>query len=252
MGVYGSRWSREETLLAFDIYCQLPFGKLHQNNAEIVELAIMLGRTPSSVAMKTVNFASLDPMQRERGIKGLSNASSTEQQIWDDFFNNSLAIVDEITAARDRLTADTNRPTDISQPSGPSDVESLVYVRRHQKFFRASVLSSYGARCALTGLDLPRLLVASHIVPWSASPERRCDPSNGLCLNALHDRAFDVGLITFDEDLRLVASSHLFRNCKLGLLHETLPLEGRTLTFPERFQPCDDAMRYHREHIFIP
>lgn len=250
MSTYGSRWSRDETLLAFALYCKLPFGKLHQRNPEIVALAQVIGRTPSSVVMKACNFASLDPAQQQRGIKGLVNASKREEEIWKEFFLDSIAIVDEIERARSRYN-DTPAPEQESRtPSGPSEAVMEVRVRRHQSFFRSTILSTYGTRCALTSLAVPELLVASHIVPWSESTTRRCDPTNGLCLNALHDRAFDRGLITFDEEACLVASPALLDGHELGLLHETLPLVGHRLHLPDRFQPDLDAIRFHREHIF--
>jgi len=70
------RWEKDQTKLAFYLYCQIPFGKLHQGNPEIVELAKLIGRTPSAVAMKLVNFASLDPAITGTGRKGLSNSST--------------------------------------------------------------------------------------------------------------------------------------------------------------------------------
>lgn len=250
MSTYGSRWSRDETLLAFALYCELPFGKLHQHNPDVMRLSGILGRTPSSVAMKACNFASLDPAQRERGIKGLANASKTDQQIWKAFFDDSAALVDEIADARSRYGGTSAGDQDITAPSGPSEIPLEVRVRRHQTFFRSTVLSTYNQQCALTAMAVPELLVASHIVPWSKSETRRCNPTNGLCLNALHDRAFDRGLISFDEQLCLIAAPTLLEGTELGLLRETLPLIGRRLKVPERFQPDADALRFHREHIF--
>ena len=76
-----ARWSKDELKLAFHLYCQLPFGKLHQRNPEIVELARLLGRTPGSVAMKLVNFASLDPTITRSGRSGLNNASKLDREV---------------------------------------------------------------------------------------------------------------------------------------------------------------------------
>lgn len=250
MSVYGSRWSRKETLLAFGLYCELPFGKLHQGNQLIIDLARVIGRTPSSVVMKACNFASLDPAQQERGIKGLVNASKTEKEIWKAFFADSASLVDELDAARANQGLASLAGDFLDEPSGPSEVVTEVRVRRHQKFFRSAVMSTYAGRCALTGLAVPELLIASHIVPWAQSPERRCDPTNGVCLNVLHDRAFDRGLITFDKDLFLVPSPVLLDGCDLGLLSDTLPLIGRRLHTPDRFQPNADALQYHRDQIF--
>lgn len=64
-------WSEQELLVAFAMYCQMPFGRLHKGNPIIVELAGRINRTPSSLAMKACNFASLDPEHQRRGVKGL-------------------------------------------------------------------------------------------------------------------------------------------------------------------------------------
>ena len=47
----GIKWSREEIILAFDLYCRTPFGKISQGNPEIIKLAQLLGRTPGSVGL---------------------------------------------------------------------------------------------------------------------------------------------------------------------------------------------------------
>src|SRR3954469_1591946 len=196
-------WSRDETLVAFRLYCRTPFGKLHKTNPEIVALAGRLGRTPSAVGLKACNFASLDPKQRDRGIRALANTSDLDDQIWAEFEANPEAVAAEAEAAYERLVGTApelaldSDTEPVTIPGGPTETERLVRARRVQGFFRATVLTSYGHRCALTGLGVPTLLNASHIVPWAASVERRADPRNGLCLNTLLDRAFDRGLISF-------------------------------------------------------
>lgn len=133
------------------------------------------------------------------------------------------------------------------RPSGPSEVERTVKTRRLQTFFRNSVLASYENQCALTGMAIPQLLVASHIIPWSENEERRADPTNGLCLNVLHDKAFDRHLITFDENRQMVVSKAL----KGGNIPEFQSVnfeqfEGTALTMPHRFAPDEQAMEEHR------
>jgi putative restriction endonuclease len=81
-------WTRDELILAINLYCKLPFGKMHKSNKEIIQFANLIGRTPSSIALKLVNFASFDPTLKERGIKGASNTSKLDKQIWDEFYNN--------------------------------------------------------------------------------------------------------------------------------------------------------------------
>jgi predicted restriction endonuclease len=98
---------------------------------------------------------------------------------------------------------------------------------------------------------VPELLTASHIIPWSANQERRADPRNGIALNALYDRAFDRGLITFDVSWRLVVSSRLKTdNPPIIQRQALLDMEGHALRMPERFAPDPEAMAYHREHLF--
>src|SRR5665647_2819139 len=58
-------------------------------------------------------------------------------------------------------------------------------------FFRSLILSVYNEQCAICNMPVRRLLVASHIVPWSVDPSQRMNPRNGICLCSLHDRAFD-------------------------------------------------------------
>ena len=246
-------WTRDETLIAFRLYCQTPFGKLHKANPEIIRLAQLLGRTPSAVGMKACNFASLDPKQRERGIRALANVSALDTQIWLEFEANPEAIAAEAEAKYEQLDGSKSVPLidDVLQfPTGPTEQDRWVRTRRVQGFFRATVLASYEYRCALTGIDVPELLNASHIVPWSASVERRADPCNGLCLNALLDRAFDRGLLTFDENFAVILSDQILRNPDVNTVLAPSGLLGRRLTMPGRFKPDPAALAYHRMHRF--
>jgi predicted restriction endonuclease len=67
----------------------------------------------------------------------------------------------------------------------------------------------------MSGLSDSRLLIASHIVPWSSDKQIRLNPSNGLCLSAIHDRAFDKGLMTLSDDLKIVISEWKRKHCKI-------------------------------------
>lgn len=246
-------WSQDELLVAFRLYCRTPFGKLHQHNPEIIELARGLGRTPSAVGMKACNFASLDPVQRARKIAALGNVSRGDRELWEAFEANPEAVAANAEAAYARITG-RDAPAleaELELPVGPTEMERVVRTRRVQAFFRAAVLASYEYRCGLSDIAVPELLNASHIMPWKVNTERRADPRNGIALNALYDRAFDRGLITFDESLRVVVSRRL-KVREPGVLHRQalMELEGRALRRPYRFAPDADAMAYHREHVF--
>ncbi|MHB1768029.1 MAG: HNH endonuclease [Phycisphaerae bacterium] len=256
-------WTHDDLLVAFRLYCRMPFGKLDQRNVEIINLARLMGRTPSSVSMKACNFASLDPVQRARKIKGLANASRSDRQLWEAFQENAEATAAEAEAAYARLVGadSTEGETEIASepelifPTGPTEVTRTVRARRVQGFFRAAVLASYEFRCAVSGIAIPELLNASHIIPWQEDTKRRADPCNGIALNTLYDRAFDRGLITFDESLRLVLSNRLKTKSKNQEVPTLLQqcfhaLEGTKLNLPKRFTPDPAALAYHREAVF--
>jgi predicted restriction endonuclease len=250
-------WTREELLAAFNLYCRTDFGKLHRGNPEITRLAERLGRTPSSVAMKLVNFASLDPVQQARNIKGLANASQSDRALWEDFNNDAESIALESTAALKKLSGeafmDAKDEVEPALPSGPTDKVALTRVRLVQSFFRSAVLVSYDHQCAICNLALVELLTASHIVPWSHDATRRADPRNGLCLCALHDRAFDRGMLTLDENFRVCVSSRFKKKSPNRMQQVALvECDGIKMTMPKRFAPDPASLAYHREHVFKP
>lgn len=176
------RWTREETLIVFNLYCRIPFKDSNKFHPEVRHIAQLVGRTPDAVDMKIGNFGSLDPELQKQGIKGLRNASRLDREVWAEFHQDWQARIGE----SERLIADY--PTE-----GRGRIAPRV-VRENQDFFRRAILSAYESRCCVTGIDLAALLNASHIKPWAAADKtEKLNPQNGLCLNALHDRAFDRG-----------------------------------------------------------
>jgi putative restriction endonuclease len=236
-------WTREELLSALYLYCTIPFSKIDQKNPQIIGLAKLLERTPGAVALKLVNFAALDPKLSARGIGGMQNFSKADRAIWQEFFGHW-----------DKLLLETPKSVftlPIEQPTFPqgSERERLTRVRVHQQFFRASVLASYEFSCCITGLAVPELLNASHIVPWSHNAQHRTNPSNGLCLNTLHDRAFDRGLLTITPDYRIQISPKL-QKPKSNAGDLLLAFDGISIRLPQKFLPNPDFLEYHNQHIF--
>lgn len=255
-----SRWTHEQLKLAFHLYCQLPFGKLHSRNKEIVELAKLIGRTPSAVAMKLVNFASLDPAITSTGRSGLGNASSLDREIWDEFHADWEGLAVECNRLKTALqelqgATPTTETLEQEETVGLEDFTGetrrvVTEQRIKQHFFRRAVLSSYRGRCCMSGLSEPRLLVASHIVPWSKDKANRLNPSNGLCLSAIHDKAFDKGLIALSDDFRVLVSNELLRSEDAFIKGVILPLNGRPIELPERFAPDVALVARHRTEEF--
>jgi putative restriction endonuclease len=216
----GRRWTRDELLVALNLYHKLNFGQLHARHPAIIALAKKLGRGANSVAMKLCNFASLDPALKLRGIKGLEGASSLDRQVWNEFhenLNESVPVSEE--ALRNLFEVDDNSTIEVlpkegirvhrCPPSGPTETMRNVKLRRGQDYFRDAVLNNFGGCCGVTQLAVRELLIASHILPWGTHESERLNVRNGLCLSRLHDAAFDQGLITFDESLCLVLSPRL-------------------------------------------
>jgi putative restriction endonuclease len=246
-------WTRDELVLAINLYCKLPFGKMHKATPEIIKFAELIERTPSSIALKLGNFASFDPTLKERGIKGASNASKLDKQIWDEFYNNwdAALIESEILLAKTKHTTieKLNKITIDDLPKEGKEKERLVKVRVNQSIFRTLILATYNNKCCITGIDNTDLLIASHIVPWSKDEKNRLNPMNGLCLNALHDRAFDKGLITISaEDYSIKISSKLKKkNIVESIGWNFLKLEGESILLPDKFLPSRELLKIHNE-----
>jgi putative restriction endonuclease len=253
-----NRWHRNELLIAFKLYCELPFGKLHSKNPVIVHYAHLLGRTPSSLAMKLVNIASLDPVIVNSGRKGLSGASQADRAMWVEMTQDWVGFVASIALAEKAVGA--NPLTEEAQPiqATPETLsyegltkEATVNIRVGQSFFRQCILSAYDFRCCMSGLSLPSLLVASHIVPWRSDTQNRLNPRNGLCLSVLHDKAFDQGFITLSENHQIMISPALKAKALDPFAKATLcQYEGKTIAIPQKFQPDPVFLDYHRQHVF--
>jgi predicted restriction endonuclease len=233
----------------------MPFARLDHRNQEVIELALKIGRTPSALAMKACNFASFDPKLKERGVRGLPNSAKADRLLWEEFQADSVSVALQCENAYSAIahTAHLDIEDEILEaPLGPSEVERRVKVRCIQSFFRAAVLSSYDFKCAISGMSLPSLLIASHIMPWSTFEKRRADPQNGIALNAIYDRAFDRGFLTFDEDYRVLLSPELKSADACQFQREVFyAVEGKQLALPARFAPDPVALAYHREQIFM-
>lgn len=245
-------WTRDQLLKVLSLYCQLPFGSMHSRTRAVITLAEAIQRTPSAVALKLVNFASLDPELRARGVGGMGNTSKADRAIWDEFYGkwDVLAeITSEEVAARDLLSEEERS---LSVSNGTTEIIREVALRRGQSFFRAAVLAAYDGRCCITGITSKPLLRASHIVPWAQDPVLRLDPRNGLCLNALHDAAFDRGLITLTDKYELRVSARLKDEVPPDVYTEMFDRRvGAPIALPERFMPSQEMLDRHRSKVFV-
>lgn len=249
-----SNWTREQTIVAFNVYCKIPFKSSSSRNPDVIKYAKIIGRSPAALNMKIGNFGRLDPQLKKRGISGLSHGGKLEKEIWDEFQNDweSLAYESEVIIAKLQNKKIENT-VDVNLDNFPTGIERerVVKSRVNQNFFRSAVLAAYNCKCCITGLPLPELLIASHIVPWHKSKKDRLSPENGLCLNALHDKAFDVGLITVSTDYKVVVSScfeDFYPNKSVN--DYFLKFHNKAITKPDKFPPQKEFLEYHNRKIF--
>lgn len=249
-------WTREELILAFNLYLKIEFGKTHKSNPEVIALANIIDRTPSAVGMRLGNFASLDPYHQNRGIGGLKNSGIQVKQIWDEFFNNQEELIfesEKILAEKQNTTLDEkyyDKLFDLKDLKGEVKIQA-VKTRVNQSVFRQMVLINYTSKCAITGIDIPDLLIASHILPWSKNYKERLNPENGICLSALYDRAFDKGYIGFTDNYKVLLSSVLKEKCDKEYYNKYFAsIENQIILEPIKYKPSKQFLEYHRDTIF--
>lgn len=244
-------WTRQQLLVAFNLYCQMPFGKMHSRNPEIIRYAELIRRTPSALAMKLTNIASLDPAITSTGRRGLEGASATDKAMWEEMQADWEHFAIEAQQAANALGATTELDAVVDVPEEAVDYTGSnktiqTTTRIGQDFFRRAVLSAYDYRCCITGLAVPKLLVASHIVPWRVDARNRLNPRNGLCLSMLHDKAFDIGIITIAEDMTVRVSRNHVNNTDHFFNSALLAYHGKPIALPEKFSPHAEFLAQHR------
>ncbi len=245
-------WSENEVRNALALYLRTDFGRFHSGNPDIIQLANELNRTPAAVALKLSNLAALDKSIPQ---KGMANTSNMDRQVWAEFLVDPDGVLKAYehqtlppppTASQSHLSPGMAEPAVAFDFTGAGERRVETTQRIGQNFFRKIILTSYHERCALTGIEDTRLLNASHIVAWKDDPQNRINPSNGICLNALHDRAFDRHLITFDENYKMKIANHVPAVARRELERVA---SGR-LELPSRVLPDQELLEKHRQEFF--
>lgn len=163
----------------------------------------------------------------------------------------------------DRIVAQETNPQTISKKliayfditKEGEDQLSITKRRKGQDYFRRMILANYGGRCALTGISVPQLLLASHIIPWADKSHKkdRLNPCNGICLSALYDKAFDKGLFTISPDDYTIQLSSALREYGTQEYFDKQfgSISGKQITMPIEHKPNRDFLAYHRDHVFV-
>ena len=249
-------WTTEELILAFNLYLKMPFSKIGARNKDVIHLANIIGRTPNSIALRLVNFASVDPVLKARGIKGMDGGTKIVQPIWDEFFHNQEELVfrsEQILAEKEKTSIEKKYNEiliDLKDLKGEYVVRE-VKTRVNQSVFRQMVLGNYSTQCAITGIDIPELLFASHIVPWSKNENERLNPENGICLSPLYDKAFDRGLIGINTNYEIILSKDLKKKSTSNFyLNHFASIENKKISEPLNYFPRKEFLEYHLDLIF--
>jgi len=249
-------WTREELIVALNLYWKIPYNKISgTSNNLIKEMAKYLNRTPAAIAYKLMNFTSLDHERQKKGNKGKESAGKLDEVIWSEYSNEWEKLANDSTEILSKIQKRSiekiiNIEEDLADYTG-KEKERIVKTRVNQYDFRLRILASYNEKCCITGIDTPNLLLASHIIPWSINEKDRLNPRNGLCLNSLHDKAFDKGLLTVTPEFRVRLSKKLVQK-KNDKVHQEffLQFDNKLIELPDRYLPDTNFLIWHNINIF--
>ena len=257
-------WTREEFMLVMNLYTKIRYGQFNTNNSEVKKRASLIGKTPGAVAYKLVHFAGLDPFHKERGIKGLANPGIKAVAIYNEFQENwnEMLYESEVLLAKAQNT--TVEKTFFSKTELEKidaniigdkkglDIKRLIKTRVNQTLFRKIVINNYSNSCAICGINLPELVIASHILKWSDNENERLNPSNGICFCNTHDKAFELGFISVNADYNILISKKLDEISDKKTLDVVFYRhEKNKLIMPDKYFPNKDFLDMHYKNRFV-
>lgn len=257
------KWTKDEFMLVMNLYTKIRYGQFNAKNAEVIKLAKLIGKTPGAVAYKLVHLSSQDPYHRERGIKGLNNPGKNAIEIykefsenWDEMLYESEVLlakyqnktIEEVFFEKDEVEKISS---DMLEGKLGSDVQRFVKTRVNQSLFRKVIINNYSNTCAVCGLNIDSLLVASHILKWSEDQNQRLNPQNGICLCSIHDKAFEVGYIGINSNYRILVSNQLEsikdKETQFALFQRH---ENKSIILPDKFYPDVVFLEKHLNYRF--
>jgi putative restriction endonuclease len=145
-------------------------------------------------------------------------------------------------------------------PDADTERVAMQTARVGQHFFAKGVLANCGETCVFCGLRPSlfggrRMLLAGHIKPWKdCDNKERLDVRNGLAACPAHDVAFDTGLVTVSDDLRVQVAPAL--TAAVGSDPVAAQLYGHpplreTLVLPTgAVRPKPEYLEWHRIWVF--
>ena len=242
-------WSKEETIVAFNVYCKIPFKNSSKTHLTIIRYAKILGRSPSALNMKVGNIGRLDPDLKKQGISGLLHGAKMEEEVWNEFYGNPehLAFESEKLVAKfSKQSIEEYLAIQIENLPLGTEREILIKQRVNQSFFRSTVMSSYNFHCCISGVGNHELLEACHIVDWSQDKANRTNPRNGLCMNPFFHKAYDKHLLAITPDLKIIISEEMLQQATEATFYEYLKnINGKNIILPDKFLPQRELLEIH-------
>lgn len=248
-------WTRDEFIVTFNLYLTIEYKKISDQNPDVIKLANLINRTPGSISIRLANFASVDPYHQQRGAGGLKNGGKEIQSIWNEFYDNREELLfqsEEILAQKESTSIENKYAEilfDLKDLKGETVIREIK-ARVNQCVFRKMVLRNYSTKCAITGIDIPELLLASHIVPWSKNENERLNIENGICFSALYDKAFDKGLIGINTNHEIIFSDTLKKKKETEFFNRYFSSIANQKIISAQIAPRKDFLQYHLDTIF--
>ncbi len=246
-------WTRDEMILTLALYFQLPFGRLNHTTPEVRELAKLMKRTENAVALRLVNFAACDPYIVNSGRTGMPGGLSVCMPYWNEFSNDKETLFFKAETIKNKLLQQTFEQSLKINDNQLLGKDRMAYVKQriNQNAFRSMILNNYECRCAITGISIPELLVASHIIPWALNEKERLNPENGICFSALYDKAFDQGFISIDKNNRIILADKLrhYETEEFYMQHFAC-IKNQSIHLPEEHLPNPLFLEWHRDCVF--
>lgn len=255
-------------MMAFALYMILPPREYDDKGVVVQRLASSIRRSASSVTLKIWNIAAHDTNRLVKGHIGMQHGSKLDVQVWDSYEDGGDRYTEQcIGLLKEALLQNGNHLSPVANDQKSSlentmllltgetptgfERKTTVLQRINQSYFRNSLLQNYHGTCCVTGMTISALLVASHIKPWKAStPHEKTAATNGVLLNAFHDSAFDQGLITIDDDYRIVIAHNAVQHSETNDKW-LYTFEGHHIEMPAANPPSHRFLAYHHKHIFL-
>jgi hypothetical protein len=172
---------------------------------------------------------------KHSSVEDLSNSK-------DDLFLEAIGIYKELKAAREEASKTFLMNQNVNGEDRPTELRSEIKRRIFQDKLREVVLSNYNSTCAVCEINKSDLLICSHIKPWSIDKEERLNPKNTICFCVLHDKLFDRGYFSLNDNY------HIIHGKKADTQIKTL-LKNLRFKEPDINPPDHRFLKFHFEEI---